>query len=104
VWVTDGQAQWRSCGERYTIMVAAVVCCSATEHYIFFLFILRLCQHDDGYIDSRPQITVHTDKRSTLLNFSERANELALVATVINTINHCAHSGADVVNESDKYI
>jgi len=30
----------------------------------FFLFILRLCQHDDNYIDSRSQIKVHTNERT----------------------------------------
>jgi len=27
-------------------------------------FILRPCQHDDGYIDVRSQIKVHTDERT----------------------------------------
>jgi len=29
-----------------------------------FVFILRPCQHDDGYIDRRPQIKNHTDERT----------------------------------------
>jgi len=73
-------------------------------HWAYFniLFILGPCQHDDDYIDDRSQIKVHTDERtqvhsarsfltitylstnprSTLLNFSERATQLVLVATV----------------------
>jgi len=27
-------------------------------------FILRPCQHDDGYIDGRSQIKVHTNERT----------------------------------------
>jgi len=75
-------------------------------------FILRPCQHDDGYIDGRSQIKVHTDERtqvhsarasvfpdghpskylprSTLLNFSERATELALVAKMNQGVNFCS--------------
>jgi len=30
----------------------------------FVWFILRPCQHDDGYIDGRSQIKVHTDERT----------------------------------------
>jgi len=61
-------------------------------------FILRPCQHDDGYIDGRSQIKVHTDERTQvpsvrmvtiqvltevdIANFSERVTELALVAIV----------------------
>jgi len=31
---------------------------------LFFRFIIRPCQHDDGYIDGRSQIKVHTDERT----------------------------------------
>jgi len=65
---------------------------------------LRPCQHDDGYIDGQSQIKVHTDEQTQvdsarssltvmhpstnrgLLNFSERATELALVAIIIKVI------------------
>ena len=38
-----------------------------SQHYIaeqFVCFILRPCQHDDGYIDGRSQFQVHTDERT----------------------------------------
>jgi len=62
------------------------------------LFILHPCQHDKCYVDGWSLIQVHTDERTQFcsvrfslvvnnpstnqgLNFSERATELALVAT-----------------------
>jgi len=32
--------------------------------FYWFWFILRQCQHDNGYIDGRSQIKVHTDERT----------------------------------------
>jgi len=32
-------------------------------YVIYVRFILRPCQHDDGYIDGRSHIKVHTDER-----------------------------------------
>jgi len=74
-----------------------------THTHTYFWFILRPCQHDNDYLNGRSQIKVHTDERTQvhsarsslmvthpstnqgrrcLINFSEHANELALVATV----------------------
>jgi len=87
-----------------------------TWHEIKFVwFILRPFQHDDGYIDGRSQIKVHTDERTQVhsarssltvthpssnrgrRNFNERATELALVATVslivIRQVTHWASLG-----------
>ena len=35
-----------------------------TESSFFFFFDLRPCQHDNGYLDGRSQIKVHTDERT----------------------------------------
>jgi len=36
-------------------------------------FILRPCQHDDGYIDGRSQIKVHTDERTQVHSAQHRS-------------------------------
>jgi len=46
-----------------------IILCYSTLWQVTFLwilvwFILRPCQHDDGYIDGRSQIKVHTDERT----------------------------------------
>jgi len=38
---------------------ARSTCMYVLKHY-YFLIILRACQYDDGYIDGRSQIKVHT--------------------------------------------
>jgi len=83
--------------------------CSKNHCWPLVWFMLRPCQHLDGYIDGRPQITVHTNERTQVhsarssltvthpstnrgrhcLTFSERATELALVATV--SLSRSAH-------------
>jgi len=38
--------------------------CTSAAACSLVWFILRPCQHDNGYIDGRSQIKVHTDKRT----------------------------------------
>jgi len=49
-------------------MLHAILNGSNVENSVWF--ILRPCQHDDGYIDGRSQIKVDTDERTQVHNFT----------------------------------